>query len=535
MDNPLRRPVSNAPDGPLLSCMEKIEKTLNAKSMFSVMDTLELLSRQKGLTVHVSPSGTACYITSMMFYVEIQLEKDGDVMDVKLAHFEEAPVVCDDLVQLLRMKNYDAFGKILEDLSNMYQIPGNSKMKAKGYLALQALEKDLYSMSLLDRTQDLNRVTEVLNGKVGHLVPRTGGTPMNIEFYISPYQVLEAELNHGSQVCGTKTVVTIESTDALHKLPLSPLIVDPRAGEDSSPAFLQLTDELSMDLPALFVLKFHKPVPMSLSSIEEIQRLTGIQISGLKLAPLYELIVQSTLKEKCSEDLSTNKSCFLVSLPDCPKHCYFINKGSEKSDLAGALVSKIPFSHPKCVPDVIEILRHQVAYNTLISSCVSEKHINEDDSELLYFEVVPHKNSSFSVFFLHPVKENLACVVIDVITSREVQCHLHLNPQYPTLNSSDDFIARAVKRCMSVPVVMRAVFRNAAKVKADSETQDMDMEQQPEPQLEQTTDSNSLKESLSGAGQQDSVVTDKPNNTDSTKENLSTAKLEALGDNREKK
>lgn len=28
-----------------------------------------------------------------MFYVEIQLENDGDVMDVKLAHFEEAPVV----------------------------------------------------------------------------------------------------------------------------------------------------------------------------------------------------------------------------------------------------------------------------------------------------------------------------------------------------------------------------------------------------------------------------------------------------------
>ncbi|XP_033367880.1 mediator of RNA polymerase II transcription subunit 1-like isoform X2 [Parus major] len=534
MGNPHGKPVSNAPDGLLLSCTEKIERTLNAKSMFSVMNALELLSRQKGLTVHVSPSGTACYITSMMFYVEIQLEKDGDVMDVKLAHFEEAPVVCDDLVQLLRMKNYDAFGKILEDLSNMYQIPGNSEMKAKGYLALQALEKDLYSMSLLDRTQDLNRVTEVLNGKVGHLVPRTGGTPMNIEFYVSPYQVLEAELNHGSQVCGTKAVVTVEGMDTLHKLPLSPLIVDPQAGEDSL-VFLQLTDELSMDLPALFVLKFHQPVPMSSSSIEEIQRLTGIQISGLKLAPLYELIVQSTLKEKCSEDLSTNKSCFVVSLPDCPKHCYFINKGSEKSDLAGALVSKIPFSHPKCVPGVIEILRHQVAYNTLISSCVSEKHINEDDSELLYFEVVPHKNTSFSVFFLHPVKENLACVVIDVISSREVQCHLHLNPQDPTLNSSDDFIARVVKRCMSVPVVMRALFRNAAKVKADSETQDMDMEQQPKPQSEQTTDSNSLKESLSGAGQQDWTATDKPNNTDSTEENFSTVKLETLGDNMEKK
>ncbi|XP_074002717.1 mediator of RNA polymerase II transcription subunit 1-like [Numenius arquata] len=410
MDKPLQRPVGNAPGGPLLSCMEKIQRALNAKSLFSVMNRLESLSKQKGLNAHVSPNGTACYITSNMFYIEVQLDKDGEVMDVKLAHLGEEPVVCDDLVQHLRMKNYEAFGKILEDLSNMYQIPGNSEMKAKGYFALQALEKDLYSMSLLGRTQDVNRVTEVLHGKVGHLVPRTGGTPMNIEFYISPYQVLEAELNPGSQLCGTKTVVTVEGTDTVHKLPLSPLFVESQAGEDSHPAFLPLTDELGMDLPAFFVLKFHQPIPMSSSSIEEIQRLTGIQITGLKLAPLYELIVQSTLKEKCSEDFSTHKSCFFVSLPDCPKHCYFINKGSEKSDLAGALVSKIPFSHPNCVPGVIEILRHQVAYNNLISSCVSEKHINEDDdSELLYFEVVPHKNTSFSVFFLHPVKENLAC------------------------------------------------------------------------------------------------------------------------------
>ncbi|OPJ89247.1 mediator of RNA polymerase II transcription subunit 1-like [Patagioenas fasciata monilis] len=536
MDKPLQQPVSNAPDSPLLSCMEKIQRTLNAKSLFSVMNRLESLSKQKGLNAHVSPSGTACYITSNMFYIEVQLEKDGNVIDVKLAHLGEAPVVCDDLVQHLRMKNYDAFGKILEDLSNLYQIPGNSKMQAKAYFALQALERDLYTMSLADRTQDVNRITEVLHGKVGHLVPRTGGTLTNIEFYISPYQVLEAELDPGSQVCGTKTVVTVEGTDTLHKLPLSPLLVDSQTGEDGNPAFLPLTDEISMDLPAFFVLKFYQPIPMSSPSIEEIQRLTGIQITGLKLAPLYELIVQSALKEKCSEDLSTDKSRFFVSLPDCPKHCYFINKGSEKSDLAGALVSKIPFSHPKCVPGVIEILRHQVAYNTLISSCVSDKHINEDDSELLYFEVVPHKNTSFSVFFLHPVKENLACVLIDVITSREVQCHLHLNPRDPTLNSSDDFIARAVKRCMSVPVVMRAIFRNAAKVKADSETQDMeaDTEQKPEPPHKQITDYSSLEESLSVAGQQDLVVTDKPSITDSPNQNVSTAELETLGSNIEK-
>ncbi|NWZ28080.1 MED1 polymerase, partial [Asarcornis scutulata] len=471
MDKPLRCPVSNDPDSPLLLCMEKIQRTLNAKSLFSMMNRLESLSRQKGLNSHVSPSGTTCYITSDMFYIEVQLEKDGNVIDAKLAHLGEAPVV--KLIFSVYHLLVLLFSDKTSNLSSLSLSLSPSEMKAKGYLALQSLEKDLYSMSLLDRTQDVNRVTEVLHGKVGHLVPRTGGTPTNIEFYISPYQILEAELNPGSQVCGAKIDVTVEGTDMLHKLPLSPLL-DSQPGEDGNPAFLPLTDELSMDLSAYFLLKFHQPFPMSSSSIEEIQRLTGIyllsgiQITGLKLAPLHELIVQSTLKEKGSEDLFTHKSCFFVSLSDSPKHCYFINTGSAKSDLAGALVSKIPFTHPKCVPDVIEILRHQMAYNSLISSCVSEKHTNGDDSELLYFEVAPHKNTSFSVFFLHPMKENLACVIIDVVTSREVQCSLHLNPRDPTLNSSDGFISRAVKRCMSVPVVMRAIFRNAAKVEADS-------------------------------------------------------------------
>ncbi|XP_040404186.1 mediator of RNA polymerase II transcription subunit 1-like isoform X2 [Cygnus olor] len=259
MDKPLRCPVSNDPDSPLLLCMEKIQRMLNAKSLFSVMNRLESLSRQKGLNSHVSPSGTTCYITSDMFYIEVQLEKDGNVIDAKLAHLGEAPVICDDLVEHL------------------------SEMKAKGYLALQSLEKDLYSMSLLDRTQDVNRVTEVLHGKVGHLVPRTGGTPMNIEFYISPYQILEAELNPGSQVCGAKIDVTVEGTDMLHKLPLSPLL-DSQPGEDSNPAFLPLTDELSMDLSAYFLLKFHQPIPMSSSSIEEIQRLTGMLQLFLRLS-----------------------------------------------------------------------------------------------------------------------------------------------------------------------------------------------------------------------------------------------------------
>nr|XP_042700722.1 mediator of RNA polymerase II transcription subunit 1-like isoform X3 [Chrysemys picta bellii] len=483
MDKPPRGSISVTPHHPLLSCLEKIQRTLNAKSLSTVMSRLEFLSKQRGLKSHISPNGTACYLTSDMFYVEVQLEKDGKVIDVKLAHPGEAPVVCDDLVQLLRMKNYDAFGKILEGLLNLYQIPGNSDMKAKVYLALQSLEKDLYSMSLLYRTQDVNRVTEVLHGKAGHLVQRTGG----------------------SQVCGTKVFVTVGSSNTTHKLPISPLIVDSQAG-DGNPAFLPLTDELSMDLSACFFLMFHQPFPMSSSSIQEIQKLTGISIDGLKLASLHALIVQFTFNDEYKEDLAMNNSCFFVSLPDCLKHSYFINKGTEKSGITGALVSKIPFTHPKCVPAIIEILRHQVAYNTLIGSCLSENTINEDCSELLYFEVSPQKGTSFSISFQHPMGESLACVVVDVLSSRQIRCSLHTNPQDVTLNCCNDFISRVMERCMSVPLVMRAIFKNAVTMKVDGEIQNMEVisEQNPEVTCKQTTSSNSTGANISGASMQNS-------------------------------
>nr|XP_032649330.1 mediator of RNA polymerase II transcription subunit 1-like [Chelonoidis abingdonii] len=356
MDKPPRGSVSVTPHHPLLSCLEKIQRTLNAKSLSTVMSRLEFLSKQRGLKFHISPNGTACYLTSDMFYVEVQLEKDGKVIDVKLAHPGEAPVVCDDLVQFL------------------------SDMKAKVYLALQSLEKDLHSMSLLYRLPSMWNQSICNCWKFKH----------------------NTHTSHFSVNCG---------------------------------------------------------------------------FSGRRW-----------------------------SLPDCPKHSYFINKGTEKSGITGALVSKIPFTHPKCVPAIIEILRHQVAYNTLIGSCVSENTINEDCSELLYFEVSPQKGTSFSISFQHPMGESLACVVAEVLSSRQIRCSLHTHPQDVTLNCCNDFITRVMERCMSVPLVMRAIFKNSVTMKVDGEIQNMDVtsEQNPEVTCKQIASSNSTGANISGASLQNS-------------------------------
>lgn len=60
------------------------------------------------------------------------------------------------------------------------------------------------------------------------------------------------------------------------------------------------------------------------------------------------------------------------SLPGCMDHCYVLTSRCEnKSAVMGALVSKIPFTHPSHVPSILDILRCQAAYSTLLNSCLS--------------------------------------------------------------------------------------------------------------------------------------------------------------------
>ncbi|XP_077159791.1 mediator of RNA polymerase II transcription subunit 1-like [Paroedura picta] len=471
---------------PISSCLKKLHRVISAKALFAVMNKLEFISKQKRLNSFASPNGPVFYITSEMIYIEIQLKADGEVVEVKLAHPGESPQTCEDLVQVLRMKNYDAFGKILEELLTVYQIPGNSKMKAKAHLALRSLETDITSLSLLHRAPDTERITKILCGKVGYLRPRSAGTPMNLEFYLSPYQILEEELTPGLQVPGMKVFVTIGGSDVTYKLPIHPLLRGPWAEAAGQPVFLPLTEKLCMEFPACFFLTFHQPFPMSSSSIQKIQMLTGITIDGLNLAPLHDLIVHHTLSEK-HKNKPVMINHFVVSLPDCPKHCYYIGSGTGRSGSTGAMVSKLPFAHPKEVPEMIEVLRHQAAYNTLVSSCISgatnsEVSSTSKSSRLLHFEVRPVKVSSFSVTFQQPGEESLACVVIEVPSSKEVTCTLHAASKDWTLNRTEDFFTRVLKRCMSVPILMRTIFKAAAKLKPDEALQSMEETPEPSPQ-----------------------------------------------------
>ncbi|XP_078280526.1 mediator of RNA polymerase II transcription subunit 1 isoform X2 [Rhinoraja longicauda] len=433
----------------LIACLETLQKALKVMSLPAMTDRLESIARQNSLGSHLSPSGTECYITSDMFYVEVLLDPSGQVCDVKVAHHGENPVSCQELVQYLREKNFLEFSKHLKGLVNLYKLPGDNKLKTKMYLALQSLELDLSKMAHMFRlATNASNLDTILQGNVGYLTPRSGGHLMNLKYYVSPYDVFEdgtgAPLNLNENVprsLGMNVFVTIEGPTEMCKLPIAPLITGSHPTDSKgTPSFSSVTNTNSVDLPACFFLKFPQPLPVSAFSIQKLQNFLGITLFDppTTLVPLYELITQFVLsgKDGSASTLQHNMR-FYASLPG-QQHCFFLNKDAPIHDgryLQGALLHKIPFRHPGQVPRILELLRHQVAYNILIGSCVKRTVLKE--------------------------------VVMDVLDSRQVCCKLYKGLS-DALICTDDFITRVVQRCMSIPVTMRAIRRKAETIQADT-------------------------------------------------------------------
>lgn len=135
----------------LQRCLDTIQKRVEIKSLHSMAERLEALTRTlSGLKFHHTGSGQ-CFISSDMFYVEIGLDtNDGRVVDVKVAHHNE-PVSCPELTRVLSNGEFNEFSRHLEGLNAIYAIGGEKKSKPLAFVALSALETDLSQLAQLQR------------------------------------------------------------------------------------------------------------------------------------------------------------------------------------------------------------------------------------------------------------------------------------------------------------------------------------------------------------------------------------------------
>ncbi|XP_061096234.1 mediator of RNA polymerase II transcription subunit 1-like isoform X2 [Conger conger] len=437
-----------------LRCLGRLHEELNVSSLTAMVSRLEMIAKQRGLGSHRSPTETTCYLTSDMFYLEVLLLPGGDVEDVKS---------WEPLLTLLRSKRFDDFSMKLDCLSSLYNIIGDNETKIKVYTALQHLERDLLKISQLPRPlidHDLH-VDTILNGRIGKVTLQREGNPLSIKYYISPYDLLT---DNDDAECKVALVVA-GASDSTHRLQMTSLIQKPPIiNSEGLPVFLPLDNVTSEVLPACFFLKLQPPLPMLSSFIHKMDQITEMNLceTDLQWLPFPWLLKASLGETSCSDYLEGEDAHFFVPLPDNQMHGYVLAGdvwGVE--GLRGALVHSIPFTHPAHVPPLLELLRHQAAINTLLSSFITPHRPSEGSEPDLHCEVLPESDSSFSVSFPLHESDCLGVLLVNVKDSHQITCRL-FTPCSKDL-SIDEYIMRVLKRCMCIPLVMRAICRRLAQ------------------------------------------------------------------------
>lgn len=215
----------------------------------------------------------------------------------------------------------------------------------------------------------------LLKSDVGILQTRRGGHPMKLTYYVAPFDLIDLESKSitpltidliSTKNIGMSVTVNLEASEA-KKLQTQPILVmNTDAQGRNTPGYTPLGPHNSTMLPASFVLCLNKSLVICNSIISQIQHITDLNFGDQESTPMLTLIAQNEMQSKKSN--SVNKGLF-VSLPD-QSHCYYL---TNSKNLNAVTISSIPFTEPNQVPLILNLLRLQAAFNSLISSCIRLK------------------------------------------------------------------------------------------------------------------------------------------------------------------
>ena len=376
------------------------------------------------------------------------------------------------LIDVLRKGDFIDFTKQLEGFQSIYQLNAESKIKSKAFIAMHALETDLLNSSTIESMQNIAAEQMVLSSSVGLLTKRRGGHPMKLLFFVRPTELLNLELKRmdslvdalhtasvARKIIGNSVTINLEAAAPSNKLQITPLLVK-NAGAVN---FNSINISNSTMLPAAFVLKLNKGMPVTSLIVSEIKKITGLSVLGdeppvIKLenpqepqkdGSLVNLIVASE-----SDGTSTNSQKGLfVTLAD-QSHCYFI---SDNIEITGTTVKSIQFTEPSHVMKIVKLLRQQALFNALIASCVRKQN-SRQDLDCYMFEINIVSLQLIQIFVEHPVKESIVTVELDLSDVKQVSCKINGSDQQFD-SKLENYIFRVFQKTLSIPMVMRSLIK----------------------------------------------------------------------------
>ncbi|XP_071340863.1 mediator of RNA polymerase II transcription subunit 1-like isoform X2 [Trachinotus anak] len=459
------------PCEPLVRSLERLQEEFNVSSMNTMRSRLEMIAKQQGMGFHVTEA--TCYLTADLFYLEVVLLPCGGVEEVKVAPQGGSPTSSESLLQLLRLKNFADFSMKLAGLFTQYNIPGDNEIKLKLFTSLQSLGRDFQQISNLLRAsrvpKDFDPQMDTINhGRIGCLIAGKEDCPLTIQFYIAPTDVKQTD----SQIMGMKAdvhaaQVAVGVSDVTHNLQMASVIPQPpQLDPQGYPVFLPLNEVLNETLPACFLLKLRPAVPMIMSFVNKLSQITDVTIPDVDLqwAPLPKLLSRGPPSPNShGETLDEQDTIFTVPLPGGVMHSYILPGAAwEAPTQIATVMDSVPFTHPAHVPAILDLLRHQCVINTLLRSCVTSQCASPGSVCDLHFEILPESDTSFSVTFHPPDTDSLTVLLVNISDSHQITCRLFgagtCDP------SVDEYISSVMKRCMSVPVTLRTLYRKLEEI-----------------------------------------------------------------------
>lgn len=318
----------------LQKCLDRMQCCIKVTSRQGLVERLESLSRQLGLKF--SDDNLNLFISSDMFYLEIILDGEGKVHDVKVHHeFKMEQQSCQELVNCLLKGDFADFTAQLEGLTSIYQLNADKKTKSNAFVALQALENDL--QTLYSMQQNHKDPITLLQSSVGILQSRKGGHSMRLTYFVPPYQLLDIEnnvlrpltvdlVNDQQNAIGLSVTVHLEAAFS-NKLQIAPIIkIQKDAQGIAKPEYLSFNADNSIMLPAYFVLRLNKLIVIGTHLLREIEQITHCKFPKeffSETSPILNLIA-------CHSSDGRLKNTFnglYVSLPE-QTHCYYLTENT---------------------------------------------------------------------------------------------------------------------------------------------------------------------------------------------------------------
>ncbi|XP_018648873.1 LOW QUALITY PROTEIN: hypothetical protein Smp_144520 [Schistosoma mansoni] len=402
-----------------------------------------------------------------------------DLISIAAVYFEfnhDKAVPCPELATDLSMGKYSSLLQHVDNLLTIYAVPGDKIDRARTYLCLQALEKDLSMLTQAMRTDLENNIDAISTFRrapnqkhdvfsmrnlvnrslVGHFVGRTGGRLARLTYLVTSAQAMisnatgvmknNLQMNSKSTYstsigCGSRdgliggymariglcprlsyvedTSVVVQS--AVQRLPFMPLVtLQKDAYGISVPHFAQPDEIKCISIEAEFVLHLDPPLPISTDAIQQLERTTGLSNTEIIDQKEEDIVLLILRKHKQEHLYGINTH---LQNPNITQHSYQI-----KSDVKAYLVSSVPFTCSDQIGEIISILRKQASalafYETFIVH--PDKPVEKDDSLTFSFDIKIMGSQMISLEFDDPNRVGAKIHASLHVRPFDVQC-LELN------------------------------------------------------------------------------------------------------------